>query len=402
MTEAASRWQEFSNGLYRSAARIAATVLARSPLVESVYARRSVAAGEVDFGRSDIDLGVFLRGPGTGPELLSLLETFRLLRVAIPVVGECQFYDPVDLRWSFHADPYRASLDRRSAILLQGTPVQIPSAPISPEQAAWRFAFWFEQYLPAAIRRGNLRNLRKFVLELWNARATAAGMIAQPFLSRRETEEAWRNSGEFPPQGLPPNAAALLVLAFHQAAHLHAALRPPLQPLSSALIFRGLLAPALESRQFVIIPDSSSALPAEAFHRDSALFTPQALDLYLHYANPYVWWILPPAVRDLGIVQPDLGAFERACRMYGARFRIRSPGFEKGSPSAAVGRVAVSLHTLALLNSGHYPLPMRPEAIQCVLQTPPSVRDYYSSIYPRVLNDNERLWETLAVSRETS
>jgi hypothetical protein len=325
-----------------------------------------------------------------------LLERLRLLRVAIPVLGECQLHDPVDLRTSYHTDPYRASLDRRSGILLHGRPVEIPEVPIRPEQAAWRFAFWFEWYLPAAIRSRNRRNLRKFVLDMWNARATATGAIAEPFVRRQETEGAWRKAEDFPREGLPEDGRGLLTLCFEQAARLHEAIRPPLQPLSKPLVFRGLLPPAFESRQFVLIPGADSAPPPEAFCRDAIVCTPEALDLYLHYANPFAWWILPESTQDLGIRWPGSEAFLRACRIYGARFRIRSPGFETGTTVAAVGRVAVSLHVLKSLNSGETQPGMDPEAIQRVCATPRSEKDYYRQVYPHILADSDRLWETLA------
>jgi hypothetical protein len=391
-----SRWQEFSNSLYRHMAQAAAGVLARSPLVESVYARRSVAAGEVSLGRSDIDLGVHLCGPGTGPDLVSLLERLRLLRVAIPLLGECQLYDPVDLRTSYYTDPYRASLDRRSGILLHGRPVEIPLVPIPTEQAAWRFAFWFEWYLPRAIRSGNRRNLRKFVLEMWNARATATGAIAEPFVRRQDIESAWRKDEDFPLERLPEDGRGLLRLCFEQAARLHEAIRPPLQPLSKPLVFSGLLPPAFESRQFVLIPGARSPLPPEASSRGAIVCTPEALDLYLHFANPFAWWILPESVQDLGIRRPSREAFVRACRMHGARFRIRSPGFETGTTRAAVGRVAVSLHALKSVYSGGTQPGMDPDAIQRVRKTPRSEKNYYRQIYPHILADSGRLLETLA------
>jgi predicted nucleotidyltransferase len=48
--------QELATAFYRQAARLSARMLASSPIVESVLVHRSVATGEVFFGRSDIDM----------------------------------------------------------------------------------------------------------------------------------------------------------------------------------------------------------------------------------------------------------------------------------------------------------------------------------------------------------
>ena len=49
--------------VYLRIGRVAAAILSTHELVESVLIRRSVAAGEMSFGRSDIDLAVVIRDP---------------------------------------------------------------------------------------------------------------------------------------------------------------------------------------------------------------------------------------------------------------------------------------------------------------------------------------------------
>ena len=181
---------DLSNGAYRLLARGAASVLASSNIVRSVYARRSVAAGEVCFGRSDIDLGIVIREAEPpwheNEQLLALARLYRRLKMAIPVVGECTVHDPESLRHSSRIDAYRASIDRRAALLLHGPPLEVPVAAVPERECARRLIFWVEKYLPAAIRQRNSRNLRKLALEMWNAWACASGLISEPFLTRRE------------------------------------------------------------------------------------------------------------------------------------------------------------------------------------------------------------------------
>jgi len=71
-------------GVYRLAAKAIGMALCRHEIVESVYANRGVGRGEVNFGRSDIDLSMITHAldpiSGNGPELYSLYQRVRTLR----------------------------------------------------------------------------------------------------------------------------------------------------------------------------------------------------------------------------------------------------------------------------------------------------------------------------------
>jgi len=372
---------------YLRAARLAAKVLGRSEIVESVWVRRSVAAGEVSFGRSDIDLGLAIRPEaardGEGAALLALYRRFRALRVALPILGECQVYDDLDLRTWWSTDTFRASIDRRSAITLHGAPVEVPDLPIPPGHAARRCAFWLDGYLPTAYRSGNMRNLRKFAVEMWNASATARGLLREPLVRRSEAEQLWRDMTPAQAARLRGGRDELLALCFGLLSELHAALQQPLRPLQQTYVLETALPPNGERRTMVVLPSSETAPPREAELPRAMLFTPEALHLYLEYVNPFAACALGGELMDsIGLAQPGRAAAVRACRNYGASFRTRSPGFEERRAAAAEARVRWVARTL-----GQDQPAAAPEEV--------STTRYYRDIYARVRAECARFWPEL-------
>jgi len=378
-----------STRLYLQMARAAAAVLGTHELVESVWVRRSVAAGEVSFGRSDIDLAVAIRSvPASSRELISLMNRYRALRAAFPLLGECLVYDSLDLRTWWSTDTYRASVDRRAALLLRGKETAIPVLSVEREHAAHRCAFWLEQYLPAAFRAGNVRNLRKFAVEMWNAYATAVGIIAEPAIRRSEAEQLWRDRRDTPPDELGSLAVCLGILK-----ELHDALLPPCEmPLPRPLVFPARWPPGFQQRTVVLIPSVESELPAEARRSDALIFTPEALRVYLEFVNPFAACVLP---LDAGIGAVSRDAWLRACKREGGSFRTRLPGFGSNDTQAAVGRIASVREALEWLNKGERPPDMGNDNVNRILATPHSVRRYYREIYPRLREECTELWAAL-------
>lgn len=175
-----------SSQLYELAAKAVAPIL-RLPFVESIYIRRSVAAGEAVFPWSDLDLGMVI-SDCSGEELYALWRRFRIAKLLFPRLGECLVATAEELAEMSAMDPYRASLDRRFTIVVSGGRPPIPELPISKMAAARRLVFWFEHYLPLAIRQKNLRNQDKFVKEMANALGVVEGRWPEPLRSRAETQ----------------------------------------------------------------------------------------------------------------------------------------------------------------------------------------------------------------------
>jgi hypothetical protein len=175
-----------SSRIYIQAGRFVAKRFLAIPEVISIYVRRSVAAGEAEFPWSDLDLEVLVAdtSPAT---MLRLLRQFRRAKVCFPRLGESFVLTPQEAIAKAQLDPYRASLDRRAAILLHGEPFEIPELPIPKQEAARRLIFWFEHFIDTAVRTRNRRNLVKFLLEIRNAFGVLNGQWPEPLLTRQET-----------------------------------------------------------------------------------------------------------------------------------------------------------------------------------------------------------------------
>lgn len=388
--------------LYLLAARAVAASLARHEIVETIFVRRSVASGEVDFGRSDIDLSIVLHDGATGPALSSLANAFRILRVPVPILGQAQVYDSLDLKTWWRTDPYRAHIDGHAGIVLHGPPVSIPPLPVRPHHAAWRAIFWLDGYIPRAFRLGSRRNLRKLAIEMWNAFATASGLAADPLVRRRDVLHLWRQQPGFPAEALSSsNPRRLLSLCLELAAGFHRLLLPPLRPLSHTVVSRLHLPPSWAETVLVVIPRPDAHLPPEARLPNALLLTPEALHLYIEFVNAFADWILPPSLRDLGILPPSRAAWVRSCRNYGSSFRTRSPGFEDKTPLAAVGRAFTSRYAATALAEGRIPPPITVHKLGCERDLTRSVSRYYRDIYPRIRAVIDETWQNLFASGES-
>jgi hypothetical protein len=375
-----------SNAIYRKMARLAAVRMGRCEVVRSVYARRSVAVGETRLILSDIDMSAVVRRPSTpscdGDQLLSLLQRYRSLRKLLWRLGECIVYDPADLRRWALADPYRGSTDRRSHLLLFGDPPVFPAPAVRPDHAARRMAFWLEEYMPVALRTGNRRNLWKFLLEIWNCLVTGAGEIAEPYLTRGEARESLTHRApellEFEGRLAPAIMGACLDLM----GRLHDRLLPALGRLAAPVVFSAPVPMSSGVRRFVVVPSHSPIFPPECFQTDAFVCTPEALHLYLHFVNPFLFWTLPDRFAEIGFQPPDRRQFLRACHFHGASFRLRFPGFHAGvSPASLANRLSVVEHAVHRLRGEEIPSP--PEAPAQIPSAPRiSLEEYYRQAYP--------------------
>ncbi len=309
-----------STAMYRWVARILSRTVLSDPIVRSIYIRRSVAAGESTFPRSDLDLAMII-DPSSGVEIDRLRRRYQLARVAFPRLGECQLYTPVDLDEFAVTDPYRASLDRRMGVPVYGPPPPIPVAPIPKEETARRLVFWFEHFVATAVHQGNQRNLRKFALEMANALGVLDGRWMEPLESRRATAARCE---------LP--AGDLFAACCTLAARAHALVRPPAPTLRRPLALPGL----------IVIP-SADAVPPPTRDR---VVTPEVLDLLLHTQSPWLWRTYGPVLADAGFEAPSTRSWIAAARRYAGGERVRGPGFLERGTTSMIARLRASADIL--------------------------------------------------------
>ncbi|MBI5280598.1 MAG: hypothetical protein HY858_02865 [Candidatus Solibacter usitatus] len=382
----------FLNGMYRGAAGLSAMVLGSSEIVESVFVHRSVATGEIAFGRSDIDLVAVVRQPeggaADGAALLSLYQTVRQLRRVNPAVGHMAVQDPEGIRSEVDADTYLGSIDRRSALTLYGKHVDFPSLPVRRLDAVRRFAFWQDSRLATAVLRGDRRNQRKIAADMWNAKAVASGLLPVPFVTRAEAERHWMFSEEAGSAGeIRARPEQSPWHCFRMARQLHDQLLPPLRALEEPFQFRRKMAPRFRERAFLVMPGRTGGPAPKALEPCSFLTTPELLHLYVHFVNPFMDWILPAELRELGFQRPSPEAFARACLFYGHTHTTRNPGFMHAHVAAPAMILALLEYSCGYLQNGETPPVPVPERVESIGRRRVSLAGYYlrefSPIYQR-------------------
>jgi hypothetical protein len=388
----------FATTVYRQAARLSARMLARSPIVESVLLHRSVATGEVDFGRSDIDLFVVIdeRKADDGAAIASLLQEVNRARLVNPALSHIDVYEPSGLASHARTDTFMASIERRTWMLLRGVPVEIPPAPVHPDHALKRFLLWVEWYFAIAVREINRRNLWKTSLECWNAYASAEKLISEPCLSRSEMEvQASRLEGDLKTDRLrePSNATRFV---FGLADRLHRSRLPALRTLAKPLVFEAVTAPLCLRRLFVVVPRADSPLPPEAFVNGAFPCTPEILDLFAHAKNPFLQWVLPPELLELGIEPPVGPEFLRACRFYGHTRFLFIPGFGNPGPPTQAARLALIRHAADSVCRGEAPPAIPQEKIRELMAAGSrTIAEYYSAEYSSLRRESRRIQQAL-------
>lgn len=343
-----------SSHLYTLAGKALAPIL-RLPFVESVYIRRSVAAGEAEFPWSDLDLGMVI-GDCTGEDLFALWRRFQVAKVLFPRLGECVVATAEELAEMAAMDPYRASLDRRFSIVAGGSRPSIPALPISSMAAARRLVFWFEHYLPLAVRQKNVRNQRKFVKEMANALGVVEGRWPEPRRSRAETEL---------PVELPPGSPFAQCCFLAERAQRR--LRPP--------------APVLKSVErlpsLVLLPDRNTPIPDDVAAR-TIVATPPVLDLLMATQNPFLWLQYGAELEPLGFVAPPVAAWWELCYRQASGERFRLPGFCERGPILQADRLARVERAVQRLSAGGAP---GDDLRTAAAEPSQSLRRYYQGEY---------------------
>lgn len=371
---------------YRLAAQSSARILATSPAVQSLYLHRSVATGEVSFARSDIDLILIMtpEAAANGPALAALYRKLQLARLCNPALSHLELYDAASFASQSKLDTFWASLTLRSLRTLHGEPPPITPPKVCPAHALARFLLWAEYFFAISLQRHNARNIRKTALECWNAYAVAEGLLPEPLLLRAEMESHANFAGIDSLHH--PAAAARFV--FELAAKLHASRRPPLPPLAQTLIFQAPLPPLWATRQFVVLPNAASPLPPAVFEPGAFPATPQLLDLFLHYKNAFLQWILPP---QLALPPPTPSELLRNCLYYAHPRFLYLPGFAGAPPPHGNSRLAALTHAADALEQNRFPAP--PPELAAPPQ--PSVFRYYQNTFPTLHQQNQTLFRQL-------
>jgi hypothetical protein len=403
--------QALANAAYLATARGLVRLIGRHRIVRSVYVRRSVAAGEVVFGRSDIDLTIVLHDACAtmdgASRLYALNRTVRGIRRMFPWLGQCEVHAAGELGDWAERESFRTHLEIANAVLVHGEPVELPVGPIDQRQAAYRTAFWLEKYLPIALAGHRRDQLWKFVLEMWVTASLAVGRLAEPCLTRAETLRAWHRHPEpvAPPEpGQPVETLWRTALAL--LAEVHGALRTPVASPGALHVFTAVLPPGGPARTVWVgtveqlareLGRSAKAPPSKT----TLAFTPEALDLYLEYVNPAFHAQVSRALGAVGPVteslqMPSAAAWHEALRRWSCPVLARKPGFGTTDFGMAPRQVGYARRVVETVAGGWPPSPEDVPPCDPASAPPPSFRDYFLRDYVSVYEDTRAIRRRLA------
>ena len=376
--------QALANEVYLLAARGVAQVLGRHPIVRSVYLRRGAAAGEVRFGRSDIDLTIILHDGCASSEgarqLYALNRAVRRLRTVFPWLGECEVYVADELAVWAEVESYRMTLEANTAVILSGDAVTYPQQPISRRQAAYRTVFWFEKYLPIALRAHHGANLTKFAIEAWMTASLAVGRADRVRLTRAETLAAWyADPVPWAPPG-PHDPVDIFWRAMAaMTAEVHAALLSPVEQ-PKRLVVHPLVLPPSGLHKTLLV-GTAEQLSAELGRMpvDAMVFTPEALALYLEFMNPALHAWLPASLLPAGIAAPSIEAWREALIRWSCPVLARNPGFGTRGISRGPSILRYADRASRTLEGRR---PAKVELEDLAMEPPPSLRTYFLRDYP--------------------
>jgi hypothetical protein len=396
--------QRIATAFYRQAARFSARMLISSPIVESVVVHRSVATGEVQFGRSDIDMMLIVdeNKAEDGANVASLYRALNRAKFFNPALTHIDVYERGGIASYARMDTFWASVERRTMLLLRGRPIDLPGAPVDPEHALSRFLLWVEWFFAISVQQKNRRNLWKTSLECWNAYASAEGLLREPCLLRSEMEAAASRIEENLATRRLEDPSYATRFVFDLADRLHRSRLPALRKLEKPLVFEAITAPLCLRRRFVVVPRADSPLPPEAFAMGAFPCTPEILDLFVHAKNAFFYWILPRELRELGIQPPSISEFVESCRYYNHRRFLFHPGFADPSPPRQSARLALIRHAMDWVSRGELPPPIPDEKIlEMMAAGAPTIADYYRAEYDPLRRDSRLLQESLAALSPT-
>jgi hypothetical protein len=390
--------QRIATTLYRQAARYSARMLSSSPMVKSVVLHRSVATGEVDFGRSDIDLLMIVdeEKAAEGANIAALYRAVKRARFFNPALTDIDVYEPGGIASHAQIDTLWASTERRTTMLLRGEPVQIPLVAVNPDHALSRFLLWVEWFFAISLQQRNSRNLWKISLECWNAYASAEGLIGEAYVLRSEMEaHASRIEENLTTKQLgEPSYAARFVLEL--ADRLHRSRLPALRKLDKPLIFEATMAPLCLRRLFVVVPRVDSPLPPQAFVNGAFIGTPELFDMFVHAKNAFLHWILPPELLVLGMQPPSVPEFLSSCRYYSHSRFLFHPGFANPNRQMQSARMALIEHAMDWASRCE-PAPAISEMRihEMMAAGAATIPEYYRTEYESLWRNSRRIEESL-------
>lgn len=350
--------------LYQFIARIAAAFLGRLDPVVSVYTRRSVACGEVVFGRSDIDLHVlfapFADVTSEARFLRDLAVRHASLKRWLPCLGDCDASTQEELAYWYQARPYIWYRDR-GWLNLYGKEVARPCGALTSSEerdSLLSWFFWAWERLPGFYRAGNVRTCCNLFLDMVNAYGLYIGAFDAP-QRRAEVLRYWRDS--LPPSrereelqrgfhsGFRGNYRALTQGLYGESLRLCDALSAhvaqKLEGEGCNAELRSRMPFAFSRKRYLLVDPLRPTALAQALtimqgSPEVCVTTEKTLKLYLCHRNPWEYAAIRTHEHAFPLSPPPPEAFQREIRRSLHREIPRRAGFSIGKKtdrSSAIG-----------------------------------------------------------------
>ncbi len=327
---------------YRLVARAAASQLGRLGFVQGVHARRSLACGEISFGRSDIDLTVVI-DPSESLDieverLRALVRRLDLLHLAVPMLGPAEVGTPAELEEWYRSPILPASPHRdRGWLRLWGKPFERPAisgARDDERDGALPWFFWAWLTLTGDYRRGRVRTCCNMLLDMVNVYYLYTGAFRAP-MRRVDIHAHWsRDSGpsrerEQVGRALtgptPRPAGPSLRWIYAESLRVADALYPHVGRRLDGSLPPGELRTrvpfAFKERVYVLVDPARREQVEAALDRmerepNVVVATERLLKLYFYHRNPWEYFTSADDAARNGLQPPPEDALRRAIRYY--------------------------------------------------------------------------------------
>lgn len=351
--------------LYRFAAKIAAVQLGKLDPVLSVYTRRSVACGEVVFGKSDIDIHIIIEPlsgvAGEARFLKGLAARYASLKRVLPCLGDCDVSTRVELERYYQALPHTWYRDR-GWLRLYGEEWHRPRVALTngePRDSLLWWFFWAWERLPGFFRAGNVRTCCNLFLDMVNAYGFYVGVFHTP-KRRAAVLQYWRTLCPPSPEsealargfltGFRGRYRPLLRWLYGESLKLGEALARhvtrTVEGEGRGGELRGQVPFSFAPRTYLLVDpfcEEQVKGALAAMRSDAHVFvtTVKALKLYLYYRNPWGYYPLQTHNQNFPLAPPPKAALQQAVRFSLHKEVPRRAGFSIGrrvDNSLSIGR----------------------------------------------------------------
>jgi predicted nucleotidyltransferase len=317
--------------IYLFFAKIIAQILSRFEPVTAVFGKRSLASGEIVFGKSDIDITILIKDFDSEKDeayfLSKLYDIYLLTQKFFPILGECDIYNRFDIHTFYCLNTYNSVADR-TWIKLYGSEIDPFPSEVRKEDIVFRFLWWFFSFLITCYRRNNFKGCFNVFTELVNCYCTYSGEFERPKLKRQyildylitvnpSCEKLKALKFAFNSRFRSNDYRFLTNWIYQQclelANRLYDLIPYKLRGKVKAETIYSYSPPEFLPRKYIVIESLLekkiiSCLKIMKRDRQSILVTDKLLNLYFRYYNPWEYYTMLKSAQGIDLSEPSVEA----------------------------------------------------------------------------------------------